>query len=309
MSSANITLTTRRPEPPKADFAFCIDFKRGETPASRVFSATHAFIRACEQLDHDLVNSIDSSIQTVMVLEDIEAGSLKTYLRSELEAVDDQALKDLAWKKLVGTYLVRAKYAILRWMDEGEKGSKDLVSLGRDIQDIAAETDSRHLPDYIPPRPTTLVKAIQDFQEAKDHLHEGDRAYILTDDDQRYDMNLSMRWDAEDIEALVTSETRTAPPITMTFIVKKPDYLGESQWELRHGTRSILAKIEDREWLNAFQNRRVNIRPGDALKCQVRMEMSYGIDNELISEHFYIEKVDDVLEDQYQRSLFEDGDA
>ena len=38
---AEITLTTKKPEPPEADFAFYIDFKRGEGSASRVFSATH----------------------------------------------------------------------------------------------------------------------------------------------------------------------------------------------------------------------------------------------------------------------------
>ena len=64
---AEITLTTKKPEPPEADFAFYIDFKRGEGSASRVFSATHDFIRACESLDRELLSSIDSNIETVMV--------------------------------------------------------------------------------------------------------------------------------------------------------------------------------------------------------------------------------------------------
>ena len=92
-----VTLTTKKPGPPKADFAFYVDFKRGEGSASRVFSATHDFIRACESLDGELLSSIDSNIETVMVLEDIEAGSLKTWLRNSLRAADDQALKDLDW--------------------------------------------------------------------------------------------------------------------------------------------------------------------------------------------------------------------
>ena len=55
------------PAPPRADFAFEIDFQRGVGPASRVFSATHDFIRACEALDAELIQSIDSSIETVLV--------------------------------------------------------------------------------------------------------------------------------------------------------------------------------------------------------------------------------------------------
>ena len=90
MLDAEITLTTKKPEPPEADFAFYIDFKRGEGSASRVFSATHDFIRACESLDRELLSSIDSNIETVMVLEDIEAGSLKTWLRNSLYCGDPE---------------------------------------------------------------------------------------------------------------------------------------------------------------------------------------------------------------------------
>jgi hypothetical protein len=48
--SAAVTLTTHKPEPPVADFAFEIDFKRGEGSASRVFLAINDFIRGCEKL-------------------------------------------------------------------------------------------------------------------------------------------------------------------------------------------------------------------------------------------------------------------
>ncbi len=72
-------------------------------------------------------------------------------------------------------------------------------------------------------------------------------------------------------------------------------------WELRHGKRSISAKIEHEEWLREFQSRRVDVRPGDALKCAVRIEMMYGHDNELINEKYYVEKVQGVLENQYKQ--------
>ena len=93
--AANVTLTTIRPEPPVADFAFEVDFKKGEGSASRVFSAINDFIRGCERLDAELVGTIDGNIETVMVLEDIEAGSIKVWLRNALHAVDDDALKRL----------------------------------------------------------------------------------------------------------------------------------------------------------------------------------------------------------------------
>ncbi len=72
-----VALTTHKPEPAMSDFPFQIDFKRSEGSASRVFTATRYFILACERLDLELLSSIDSNIETVMVLEDIEASSLR----------------------------------------------------------------------------------------------------------------------------------------------------------------------------------------------------------------------------------------
>ena len=65
--------------------------------------------------------------------------------------------------------------------------------------------------------------------------------------------------------------------------------------------RSISAKIEDEQWLQRFQNRGVDVRPGDALRCRVRVELSYGFDNELLEEKHYIEEVYDVLENKYRQ--------
>ena len=301
---AELTLTTKKPDPPKADFAFYIDFKRGEGSASRVFSATHDFIRACEALDRELLSSIDSNIETVMVLEDIEAGSLKTWLRNSLRASDDQALKDLDWRPQVGKYLVRAKYVILRWIDD-EDAPKDLLALGRNLQQLAAETDVRHLPDYAPVRPDVLIGALEDFQKVKDDLVEGDAAAIITDDD-RHDMNLKIRWDIDAIEELAIRETEVASAASMVFIVKKPDYLGESRWDLRHGKRSVSAKIEDVKWLAKFQGRKLDVRPGDALRCKARIEMAYGFDNELIAERYFFEEVLAIVENAYQHPLFDE---
>ena len=297
---AEVTLTTRRPEEPVADFAFYIDFKKGEGPASRVFSATHEFIKACERLDRELVTSIDASIETVMVLEDIEARSLKTMFRNFLHATNDQALKNLNWKSLVGNYLVRAKFMILQRMDEAPLS---LPELGREIQRIASETDVRHIPDYVPVSPAALIRAIRDYEGVKDHLVDGDRASMVMPDGEEVDFNLSTRLDVDDIESLAIKETQVHSVPSMVLIVRKPDYLGLSMWDLRHGKTSISARIEHEEWLRSFQARRVNVRPGDALKCAVRIEMMYGHDNELINQKYYIEKVHEVLENQYEQPV------
>ncbi|MBU3991727.1 MAG: hypothetical protein KKA12_04145, partial [Alphaproteobacteria bacterium] len=195
---------------------------------------------------------------------------------------------------------VRSKYAVIRFLDD-ENGPRSLPDLREEIRRIAAETDVRHLPDYAPPSPSALIEALREFQSVKDHLVEGDRATIISQHPSMppYEFNLKVRMDVEHIEELAVARTITQPAAEMILPVKKPDYLGNSMWGLRHGRRNIEAKIQDEAWLRRFQNREVDVRPGDALQCQVTTEYLYGHDNELLAERYTVVSVIDVLVNRY----------
>jgi len=97
---------------------------------------------------------------------------------------------------------------------------------------------------------------------------------------------------------MTIKETKKFENMPMNLIVKKPDYLGLSKWEFRHGTKTILARMSHESWLLDFQNRKFDIRPGDALSCIATVEYFYGYDNELIKEAYTVTKVEKVLVDQ-----------
>ncbi len=104
-------------ETPKADFCIEIDFeKRTESP-SRVFRTMTELIETFQSIDKVLVDSIDTRIEPVVIMEDIETGSLKTWLGYKivymLDGVEDEALKSIDWKKQIGKYLVKGKYFII----------------------------------------------------------------------------------------------------------------------------------------------------------------------------------------------------
>lgn len=114
-------------------------------------------------------------------------------------------------------------------------------------------------------------------------------------------------WTPEKFEDFLTKETVEFPEAPMILAIKKPDYLGFSAWELRHGKKKIIAKIEDQQWLKDFQDRKKDVRPGDALRCRLKQKFHYGYDNELIAEKYTITKVEDILENKYkQADLFDD---
>lgn len=274
-----------------ADFCLKIDFVRHSPDPSRIFRAMSGMIEAFERFDSDLVGSIDAKIEPVMMLEDVEVGSLKAWLSYALRSVDDDALKELDWKKAVGAYLVKAKYITLEFLD-GRSTITDLreiESLERRLLEAATETDVRRFPAYAPIPRTRLLKGIDGIEHALDQLPEGDKATYITNEGS-VGFNAEFEVEAETMEALITRETISSRA-TMILKVKRPDYLGEAKWEFRHGKSPFDAKVLDADWLRRFHQREEDVRPGDSLRCEVVSAVDYGFDNEVVSTSHCIVRV------------------
>lgn len=303
---AQVEIRTDKPDEPPHDMEVRISFVKDKGSPSRVFLAATDMIQALEEMDRVLIKSISSEIKPMMMLEDIEVGSLKIILKNILSQVDDQALKDLDWKPLVGQYLVKGKYLILKWADDKDP-SKSLPDLRKDIQKLASDTDVRRLPDYSSVDPTALMDAVSKVQSSKEKLIEGDAIFYNGDGSgDEYELDMDVHIEPDQILEIATKITELTPPMSMILAVKKPDYLGTSKWDMRHGKRAISVRINDEEFLKAFQDRKLDVRPKDALKCMVQVEMKYGYDNELISETFVIVSVQEVLQDDnHQDDMFD----
>ncbi len=287
----------------KADFCILIDFERGSESPSRVFRAMTGLIESFEQIDNVLVEAVDVSIRPVLLLEDIESGSLRAWLRSALERVPDDVIGKLDWKKAVGTYLVKGKYVLLNWAAQRAQVTNrdEVVALQRELHGLAEQTGMNAIPAYAPPEPRRLLTQMQSVSEALSHLRPHDKARLETPYGEA-PFNAEFTVPQATLEEILTKETLEGSHV-MILKVKRPDYLGESQWELRHGTRTLPAKVRDVEWLNRFQNRQISLRPGDALRAEVTVEVRYGHDGEVVAERYYVDRVLDVVEAPAQSVL------
>lgn len=297
------------PTVPVHDFAIVIDFRKGESSPTRVFSAASAMINALERLDQTLAKSIHSSIEPTMLLEDVEVGSLKIWLKNALRATDDQALKEINWKSAVGKYLVRGKYLILRWLEDESAAPKSIPDLRRELQSLAQETDVLKMPTYTPPETGELIESMGYIRKAQDFLGPTDRIRYEANVEDAEVVDIKTPVNIEELADLATKEVFNTPPGPMILAVKRPDYLGTSKWDFKHGKKTISAKITDDVFLRLFQGREIDVRPGDLLKCLVAAELRYGFDNSLISERYTVTSVEDVLPGPPpQPGLFDDPD-
>src|SRR3954447_10755683 len=99
-------------------FGIELGFKPHSEAPSRVFRAMSSLIESFEHTDRLLSRSITARLQPILTLEDIEAGSILTWLKNTLETVDDEALKSGEIKKLIGTYLVTGKKILIDYCNK-----------------------------------------------------------------------------------------------------------------------------------------------------------------------------------------------
>lgn len=281
---------------PEADFCIYIDFDKNTPEPSRIFKAMTELIDSFQEIDKTLVSLIDNKIDTVLLLEDIQAGSLKTWLKNVLTALDDEGIKNLNWKPLIGKYLVKAKYILLDMMNKRTTitDRKEIIQAQNDLLRLAEDTGVKRIPAYAPITPQKIIESLGKINGAIKNLSNKDKATYITNDDQEVRFNIEFNFVPEALEDLITKEVLEAT-IPMILKVKKPDYLGESKWEFKYENRIISAKIHDEEWLSKFQNREIDVRPGDSIRASVKQIAKYGYDFSVISISYEILKVVEII--------------
>lgn len=299
------TYTYQVPENnPKADFCITIDYEKGVGSPSRVFRAMSDLIDAFQETDKSLVGGVDGKLVPILLLEDVEIGSVRSWFKQAVESVDDDGLKKGDWKMVVGKYLVDAKYAIVRFLDKKVDltDAVELEKLVNEIYELAESTNVNRIPAYEPIPREKLLNGIEKINTALAPLNDTDKATFSTSSGEEASFNLSLYIAPEAISDLITSESLETMS-KMILKVKKPDFLGNSQWEFKHDNRVITAKILDDKWLESFRNGNVVIRPGDAIRANVLIEVNYGYDREVVSTNYRIISVDEVIDMSLNRQI------
>lgn len=268
-----------------------IDYAPNSQDPARVFRAMASLIDAFHQLDRDLANAVHVSIAPAILLERIEAGSVRAWLRTILQQADDDALKQLDWRPLVGQYLVRGKHLILRWLDGKSTidGRSELSELQSGLLAIAPTPIEGDLALAEPVPPRALLDDLKRLGDAFKQLGPGDAATFVSGDESS-DAPLQFRLEEAKIEEILT-EAVTESTSQLVLLVKRPDYLGKSRWEFRLGDQAIEAKVMDSAWLARFQAGLVPLKPGDALVARVLSEVSRGFERNIVSTRHSVVEV------------------
>jgi len=286
------------------DYWIKIEYKTGSKNPERVFKTMSGLIESFTDFDNNLAKIISANIATTSTLEEITTGSLKTRLGSILREIDDAALKELNWRKFVGSFLVKGKYKLIEFLEDKDTVNEygEIELLNNDLVSLAREVDILHLPSYGQIPSVKLLENIKNISDAVIPLTSDDSVKLIVGDNEKI-INQRFRLPAEKIEKLLTEQIIETER-ELVLKVKKPDFLGYSKWEMKIGNKTILVKIEDQNWLNRFHKQREPVQPGDSIKGLVRLHEHIDQHGQIVTEDYSILRVDEIITNlSYQQKL------
>ena len=234
-----------------------------------------------------LAGSVQVQLETVAVLEEVSKRSLSVWLR--VRRAGDGALAQSSDASLL-KFLARGTLAMVAWMDGS--ATHQLADLQQAIRVLAWGTSVTTTAQPGLPSSSDLVDAVSAWQTAKAALNSGASVRIVTNNGSAQ-LDLSKR--IAEPRTLLQARTLVNHSTDMIFLVELPDYQATGQWLLKHGGTRTTAFAEPGNLLDKFYRRELDIRPGDALRCKVDFETSYGPDHEVLAERYRIVEILEVL--------------
>lgn len=269
----------------EGEIGLVIDYQQGHARALDVLSGAMQLIQALDALDKALLSSIDSELEPVSILNDVQHSSLKMLLARALRHVPDDAIKSLDWKLWLGGLLVKGKYLLLQNLDaDGPEIQRVLIELEPDYK--AAPL----LLGYDAPRVSDVHSALQQVSKARNLLVD-ERVMVQTEMGD-IDLGEPVPKEPEPIAEAVRHVTTQGREF---FKVRYPDMIANAQWSVVRGGRTVRVDIQHHAWLDAYHRREFPILPGDTLDCSFEESIGYDQNLNEVERKLSIIEVHDVV--------------
>ena len=247
----------------------------------------HRLQEAVEYSYRALAGDIRVRLETAAVLEEVAKRSLSMWLR--VRHTGDGAIAGSPDPSLL-KFLARGTLAIIAWMDGSP--TLQLADLQQAIRVLAWGTSVTTNAQPALPSSNALVEAISAWQRAKGTVGNGEAVRIISNNGSTL-LDVSKR--IAEPRTLLLARRLVNHSADMIFVVEMPDYEASGQWQLKRGATRTKAIVESGTLLDKFYKRELDIRPGDALRCKVDCETSYGPDHEILAERYRIVEIVEVL--------------
>ena len=278
----------------EGEIALTVDYPAGKASAIAVLAGATQMIAALDGLDRALLSSMDTELEPVSILNDVQHSSLKILLARALKKLPDGILASGDWQQWMGALLVKGKHLLLSRIDADAPAIADTIeALRPDYASLPAG-----LVGYQPPTVADVQAALETVRRAR-RLLSGSTVFVQSELGQ-----LLLPEQAEEPAALPSETVDSVTNRGREWLkVRYPDMLGQAQWTVQRAGRATRVTILHTEWLEDYHQRKIHLLPGDSLDCDFEETIEYdGAQNEL-SRSLFVIRVNAVKSPPKQQAL------
>ena len=279
----------------KSKFEIKLDFKRETENPSRLFRSFAEMIEGINNLDYLIAESVNTKIKTNIILDDIEKGSIIGRFWNALVISEDGQIDNTPEKEKIEEYIEESRAETLKFIAQKKSSVEDLEILSNTISQIAVVKELKETFNYAAPDLLKLAETVNAINNSTDKLSNNESFELKSTNREVKEIKSGTpKIDIDAVEEALT-DNEIVNETVQYYLIKKPDFLGDSAWGFKHGTKSITVKILHQDWLDRFQSGKVVVMPGDSLQVLVRQTLKYNRNGYLISEKLEIIEIKDII--------------
>ncbi|NAX00025.1 hypothetical protein [Vibrio sp. V23_P3S9T160] len=245
----------------ESSFEIRLDYKPSTGNPERVFLAMAAYVTAFENLTFTVGKSIDADLNFTYELSGVQIGSLKSIIKCTS-----------GLKKVANALTSIPLYIANSMVDLDSVENEDVIdSAAKGVESELHAHGAVEFPNQVNIDRYQFAKDLKSLCKASELLADGETIDICTPQVNNVTyLNTRVKFDKE-VDDLFVADSREIKK-NETLLVKKPVFLGDSQWDFKSVERNVSfsAPIEHKEWLGRYQNCELgHLDPGDALIAYV----------------------------------------
>ena len=281
------------------DYEIKLDFVPGDNNPENLFTAFANAIKYFKKVDKMLARTIAHDYDISSSLMEVKSGSLRASFRTNVELKETELHAPNTPDELetrIKSYLHNGRKTITQGLFDFEKGNDEHINqIIEEVKKVAADTGISEEPFFAPPSKDEMKTIIDAAQDTGKILDDKASLFYSADNEAAIELPRKIKMDET---LFVDEENRKILPSIQELIlkIKKPDYLGDSKWEMKHGNNNLHCKIEDAVWIEKFKSKSVFAFPGDSLRCNIRIVHEYDSKLNLIKSEYFIVEVLDVIQ-------------
>ena len=226
-------------------YSIKFDFDKGTRSPSEVFSKMSVLSDGFCSLDLICCEVIGYDLLAKQQLVGVEYASIRATILNILKSIDDKDIEDLNWKRIIGKILVKCKAKAVEFLENNHPATNnDLIEFQGEISEIINQSNIGRDLAFKPPKISKLARSLVLLNSASIETATDERILLIQDGRELKVLRNYVITEERRIEIL--TEEKHVFRDRATVLVKKPDYLGNSMWEVIYNKKKESMRIESR---------------------------------------------------------------